>query len=123
MIASPFPETFKPQFYKDQRRRFSFYRCILDIILSRLNWPNFFGSNDFVFFQRDDPKDVDVDVDVDVGDGVCEFMPLFGQRLTKEPQNCFCELAECSIVTIAGDPFMHDAPETFYRIKMRCIWC
>ena len=68
----------------------------------------FVGSNDFVFFQRDDPKVV--------GDGVCEFTPLFGQRLTKEPQNCFCELAECGVVTIVGDPFMHDAPETFYRV-------
>ena len=65
-------------------------------------------KNDFVFFQRDDPKVV--------GDGVCEFTPFFGQRLTKEPQNCFCELAECGVVTIVGDPFMHDAPETFYRV-------
>ena len=78
------------------------------IILSRLNRPNFFGSNDFVFFQRDDPKVV--------GDSVCEFTLFLGQRFTKEPQNCFSELVECDVVTIVDDPFMRDAPETFYRV-------
>jgi hypothetical protein len=78
------------------------------IILSQLNCPNFFGSNDFVFFQRDDPKVV--------GDSVCEFTSFLGQRPTKELQNCFCELVEYGVVTIVDDPSMRDAPETFYRV-------
>ena len=91
-----------------QRKSLEHKLLFFAIILSRLNCPNFIGSNDFVFFQRDDPKVV--------GDSVCEFTSLLGQRFMKKPQNCFSELVECGVVTIVDDPFMRDAPETFYRV-------
>src|SRR5260221_10635938 len=70
---------------------------------------------------RDDPKIVGRDDTKVVGDSVAKAVPFFGNSSPKEAQDCRSELGEGFIASIIGDMFVHYAPASFDRIKMRTI--
>src|SRR5262245_12789062 len=70
---------------------------------------------------RDDPKIVGRDDTKVVGDSVAKAVPFFGNSSPKEAQDCRSELGEGFIASIIGDMFVHHAPASFDRIKMRTI--
>src|ERR1700756_5041790 len=70
---------------------------------------------------RDDPKIVGRDDTKVVGDSVAKAVPFFGNSSPKEAQDCRSELREGFIASVIGDMFVHYAPASFDRIKMRTI--
>src|SRR5258707_8645906 len=70
---------------------------------------------------RDDPKIVGRDDTKVVGDSVAKAVPFFGNSSPEEAQDCRSELGEGFIASIIGDMFVHYAPASFDRIKMRTI--
>ncbi len=53
-----------------------------------------------------------------IRDSVAELAPIVWQGFPEEPQNGLRELIERGVVVIMGDPFVHDAPETFDWVEM-----
>src|SRR6516164_3216081 len=70
---------------------------------------------------RDDPKLVGRDDTKVVGDSVAKAVPFFGNSSPEEAQDCRSELREGFIASVIGDMFVHYAPASFDRIKMRTI--
>src|SRR5262245_20566406 len=70
---------------------------------------------------RDDPKLVGRDDTKVVGDSIAKAVPFFGNSSPEEAQDCRSELREGFIASVIGDMFVHYAPASFDRIKMRTI--
>jgi hypothetical protein len=51
-----------------------------------------------------------------VGDSIAEAVPVLGNRVFQEFQNCSLELPECFLVPIVGR-FGDESPALFDRIK------
>ena len=70
----------------------------------------------------DDPKFVAVDDAEVVGDSIAEAVPVLGNRVFQEFQNCSLELPEGFVVPVMGRVLVHESPTLFDRIEMGTIW-
>ena len=70
----------------------------------------------------DDPKLVAVDDAEVVGDSIAEAVPVLGNCVFQEFQNCSLELPERFVVPVVGRVLVHESPTLFDRIEMGTIW-
>src|SRR5450432_4048882 len=70
----------------------------------------------------DDPKFVAVNDAEVVGDSIAEAVPVLGNRVFQELQNCSLELPEGFVVPVMGRVLVHESPTLFDRIEMGTIW-
>ena len=57
-----------------------------------------------------------------VGDSIAEAVPVLGNRVFQEFQNCSLELPERFVVPVVGRVLVHESPTLFDRIEMGTIW-
>ena len=69
----------------------------------------------------DDPKLVAVDDAEVVGDSIAEAVPVLGNCVFQEFQNCSLELPERFVVPVVGRVLVHESPTLFDRIEMGTI--
>src|ERR1700704_3739571 len=80
------------------------------------------GSTSDIPRLGDDPKFVAVDDAEVVGDSIAGAVPVLGNRVFQEFQNCSLELPECFVVPVVGGVLVHESPTLFDRIEMGTIW-
>src|SRR5216684_3436321 len=71
----------------------------------------------------DDPKLVAVDDAEVVGDSIAEAVPVLGNCVFQEFQNCSLELPERFVVPVVGRVLVHESPTLFDRIDMDSLLC
>src|SRR5260370_24401376 len=69
----------------------------------------------------DDPKLVAVDDAEVVCDSIEEAVPVLGNCVFQEFQNCSLELPERFVVPVVGRVLVHESPTLFDRIEMGTI--
>ena len=69
----------------------------------------------------DDPKLVAVDDAEVVSDSIAEAVPVLGNCVFQEFQNCSLELPERFVVPVVGRVLVHESPTLFDRIEMGTI--
>src|SRR5271155_5140287 len=70
----------------------------------------------------DDPEFVTVNDAEVVGDSIAEAVPVLGNCVFQEFQNCSLELPERFVVPVVGRVLVHESPTLFDRIEVGTIW-
>src|SRR5258708_29013475 len=89
--------------------------------MERKNWLQAEPTISAIPRLSDDPKLVAVDDAEVVGDSIAEAVPVLGNCVFQEFQNCSPELPERFVVPVVGRVLVHESPTLFDRIEMGTI--